>query len=95
MHKRACHNRNVDIVSINVYTKFGQILSIRSKILSGYEILACVKGRYSVTNLQNVTRNDSNLDHVNVNVYTKFGQTISILSQDIERKQNSDINQGP
>ena len=36
-----------------------------------------------------------NLDLVNMNDYIKFGQTLSICSQDIERKQNSDINQGP
>ena len=35
------------------------------------------------------------LDVVNVDVYTKFGQILSIRSQDIERKQNSDVNQGP
>ena len=34
------------------------------------------------------------LDHVNVDVHTKFGQILSIPSQDIERKQNSDVNQG-
>ena len=28
-------------------------------------------------------------------MHTKFGQILSIHSQDIERKQNSDVNQGP
>ena len=32
---------------------------------------------------------------MNVDVHTKFGQILSIYSQDIERKQNSDVNQGP
>ena len=27
--------------------------------------------------------------------YTKFGQKLSICSQDIERKQNFGVNQGP
>ena len=40
-------------------------------------------------------RNNLNLDLINVNVYTKFGSILSIHSQDIERKRNSDINQGP
>ena len=31
------------------------------------------------------------LDHVNVDVHTKFGQILSIRSQDIERKQNSEV----
>ena len=39
--------------------------------------------------------NNSKLDLVNVDVHTKFGQILSIGSQDIERKQNSDVNQGP
>ena len=34
--------------------------------------------------------NNSNIDLVNINAYAKFG-----LTQDIERKQNSDLNQGP
>ena len=36
-----------------------------------------------------------NQDLVNINAYAKFGQILSICSQDIERKQNSDLNQGP
>ena len=35
------------------------------------------------------------LDHVNVVVHIKFGLFFSIPSQDIERKRNSDVNQGP
>ena len=42
-----------------------------------------------------MTNNNPKLDLVNVDVHTKFGQILSIRSQDIERKQNSDINQGP
>ena len=36
----------------------------------------------------------SNLHAVNINAYAKFGQNPSSISQDIEQKQNSDINQG-
>ena len=36
--------------------------------------------------------NNSKLD--NINAHAKFGQIPSIISQDIEWKQNSDINQG-
>ena len=35
------------------------------------------------------------LNLFNVDVHTKFDQILSIHSQDIERKQNSDVNQGP
>ena len=37
--------------------------------------------------------NNPKLDLVNVDVHTKFGQILFIRSQDIERKQNSDVNQ--
>ena len=40
-------------------------------------------------------RNNPNLDVLNINVYAKLGQIPSTISQDIERKRNSDINQGP
>ena len=42
-----------------------------------------------------MTGNNPKLDVVNVDVYTKLGQILSIRSQDIERKQNYDVNQGP
>ena len=65
------------------------------KILSGNEILTSIKGRYSVANLRNLTLYNPNLDIMNVNVYTQFGKILSIGFHDIERKRNSDINQGP
>ena len=40
-----------------------------------------------------MTGNNPKLGHVNINA--KFGEILSICSQDIERKQNSDVNQGP
>ena len=56
-----------------------------------------IKGHNSIKILQKMMGNNPKLvvDHVNVEVYTKFGQILSIHSQDIERKQISDINQGP
>ena len=65
------------------------------KILSGNEILTSIKGHNSVANLRKMTHYNPNLDLVNANVYTNFGLTLSISSQVIERKRNSDINQGP
>ena len=53
-----------------------------------------IKGRISVQILRKMTGNNPKLDVVNVDVNTKFGQILSIRSQDIERKQNSDVNQG-
>ena len=54
-----------------------------------------IKGRNSVKILRKMTGNNPKLDHVNVDVHTKFGQILSIPSQNIERKRNSDVNQGP
>ena len=34
-----CNNANLDLVNINAYTKFGEILSICSQILSGNEFM--------------------------------------------------------
>ena len=65
------------------------------KILSGNEILTSIKSRNSVKILRKMTGNNPKLDLVNVDVHTKFGSILSIRSQDIERKRNSDVNQGP
>ena len=65
------------------------------KILSGNKILTSIKGHNSIKILRKMTGNNAKLDLVNVDVHTKFGQILSIRSQDIERKQNSDVNQGP
>ena len=65
------------------------------KIFRGNEILKSIKGCNSFKILQKITGNNPKLDLVNVDVHTKFGQILSIRSQDIERKRNSDVNQGP
>ena len=65
------------------------------KILSGNEILTSIKGHNSVANLRNLTLYNPNVDSININVYTKFGSILSIGSQNIERKRNFEINQGP
>ena len=58
------------------------------KILSGNEILTSTEGYNSVANVQIIVLYNPTLDVMNVNVYTNFG------SQDIERRRNSNINQG-
>ena len=45
--------------------------------------------------MQKLMSNNSKVDLVNMNTYIKFGEILSIFSQDIERKQNSSVNQGP
>ena len=65
------------------------------KILSGNEILKSIKGRNSVKILQKMMGKNPKLYLVNDDVHTKSGRILSIRSQDIERKRNSDVNQGP
>ena len=83
---------NVTVLRIQNLVGFCQFIL---KILSGNEILTSIKGRNSVKILRKMTGNNPKLDLVNVDVHTKFSRILSIRSQDIERKQNSDINQGP
>ena len=42
-----------------------------------------------------MTGNYHKLDLINIDAHTKFGLNMSIRSQEIERKRNSDLNQGP
>ena len=79
------------LMCIQILVKFCLLVL---RILSGNEILTSIKGRNYVTYLRNVTHYNPKLDIINVNVYTKFSSILSIGSQDIERKRNSDINQG-
>ena len=65
------------------------------EILSGNEILKSIRGRNSVKILRKMTGNNPKLDLVNVDMHINIGQILSICSRDIERKQNSDVNQGP
>ena len=64
-------------------------------ILSGNKILTSIKGCNSVKILRKMMGNNPKLDLVNDDVHTKFGRILSIRSQDIERKRNSEVNQGP
>ena len=64
------------------------------KILSKKQILTSIKGRNSVANLRKTIIYNNNVDLVNDDVYTKYCLILSIRSQDIEKKPNSDINQG-
>ena len=65
------------------------------KISSINEISPSIKGHNSVENEQKILFNHPNLHLVNINAYTKFDQNLQINSQDIEHKQNSDVDQGP
>ena len=65
------------------------------KILSKNQILTSIRGRNSVASLRKTKIYNTNVDLVNYNAFTKFGLNLFIRSQDIEKKPNSDVNQGP
>ena len=73
LRKMTLYNPNLDLIDVNVHTKFGKILSTGLKILSGNEILTPIKGHNSVANLRNLTLYNPNQDIIYANVYTKFG----------------------
>ena len=74
---------------------FIKIQQLVHKILSTNEISASVKGHNSVKNESKILFNHPNLHLVNISAYTKYDRNPQMNSQDIEHKQNSDINQGP
>ena len=73
---------------------FIKIHPLGHKILSLNEISTSIKGHNCVENEQQILFNHQNLHLVKINVYTKFDRNPQINSQDIEHKQNSDIDQG-
>ena len=75
--------------------KFIKIHQLVHKILSINNISTSIKGHNSVENEQKILFNHPNLHLVNIHAYTKFDRNPQINSQDIEHKQNSDVNQGP
>ena len=64
------NNPNLNLVNINAYTKFGEILSTCSPdIERKQEILTSIKGHSSVTYFRKMTGNNPILDLVNINKY--------------------------
>ena len=77
------------------FQNFIKIHQLVHKILSINKISISIKGHNSVENEQKILFNHPNLHLVNINAYTKFDRNPEINLQDIEHKQNSDINIGP
>ena len=91
------NNPNLDLVNMNAYIKFGEIMPICIQDIErkrNSDLKAKTIKKY-VTNESKLTGNNPNLDLVNMNAYIKFGEIMPICIQDIERKRNSDVNQGP
>ena len=90
------NNPKLDLVNVDARKKrMVRFCQFILKILSGNEILTSIKGRNALKIYRKITGNNPKLDIVNVDVHTKFGQILSSHSQDIKRKRNSDVNQGP
>ena len=92
--KMTGNNPKLDLVSADVHTKFGKILSICSQDIERKRN-SDVKGCNSVKILRKIMGNIPKLGLVNVDVRIKFGKILSIHSHDIERKRNFDVNHGP
>ena len=73
---------NFDVVNINAYIKFGEILSICSQDIERKQNLTSIKGHNSIKNLQKLTGNNPKLHLVIINAHTKFGRILSISSLD-------------
>ena len=84
------------ILSISMHLQyFNKIHHLVHKILSITEISTSIKGHNAFENKRKILLNHPNLHLVNINAYTKFDQNPQINPQDIEHKQNPDVNQGP
>ena len=77
-----------------MYKIFVNLFLFVLKLLRGNEILTSINGHKSVTILRKTTGNNSSLDLVIINKFSKFCEILSSCSQDIDRKRNSDVNQG-
>ena len=82
------------LIVLNMHIKI-YLFILKILNLNGNEILTSFKDLKSVMNGRKWTLNNPKLDVININAYIKFGQNPFRHSQDIERKRNSDIIQGP
>ena len=88
------NNPNVDLVNMNAYIKFGELMTFCSQdIKRKRNFGAQIKGQNSGTYVRKMACDNSDVDLVNINAYIKFGEILSISSQDIEWKRNFGKNQ--
>ena len=95
LRKMTGNNPNLELVNINDYLKFGEILSICFQDIEWKRYSDINQGYHSVTNVQKNTANNPKLNLVNINAYIEFGEILSIFFSRIERKRNSGGNQEP
>ena len=71
------NNPDVDLVNMDAYMKFGEILSICSQDIEGKRNFGVkIKGHNTGTNMRKMTANNSNIDLVSINSYVLFGQNL-------------------
>ena len=58
------YNPNLDLINVNVYTKFGLILSIPCQDIEQNEILTSIKGCNSVADLRKMKLYNLNIDFI-------------------------------
>ena len=92
-----CSNPKLDLAKMNAYIQFCEILPIGSQdiVRAETKFWHKKKNHNSGTSFRKMTCNNPKLDLVNMNAYIKFGENMSSSSQDIERKRNFSVNQGP
>ena len=73
LRKMTLYNPNLDLINVNVYTKFGLILYILFQDIEQNEILTSIKGGNSVANLRKMKLYNPNIDLLNDNGHTVFG----------------------
>ena len=67
------YNPILDLINVNVYTKFGLILFSLCQDIEQNNILTSIKGRNSVASLRKMKLYNPNIDLINDNVHIKFG----------------------
>ena len=87
------NNPKLDLVNTDAHKKIGQILSICSQGTERKRNSESIKGQNSVKSLQKNDRQQS--QSCQCCCAYKFWSDSVNRSQDIERKRNSDVNQGP
>ena len=88
--KIICNNMQLNILSMCIQNWINFYQSIPKVLNRNTIILTSIKSQ-----LMKQMCNSLYLDFINIDAYIKFDKNPSINSQDIEHKQNSDVNQGP
>ena len=77
-----CNNPRLDLVNMNAYIQFGEILSICSQDIERTQNFGLNQGPQLWYKCAKIMCNNPKLDLVNMNANIKFGEILSICSQD-------------